>query len=161
MPMVTWRQPEAYNVLSATCRPCSTLDSGRKQSAALAPFQVSWELPGRPEGAISFCKNPLPSVECILSPTLPSRRVPPEHQTRLGRWKPMRLQSPAHTVQHKSSFRAGSRIPSGVRRGGNAGKMHKARGKREDCTKLRQVLTLMRKHAEVGFYTEKLNNGFK
>lgn len=73
----------------------------------------------------------------------------------------MRLQSPAHTVRHKSSFRAGSRIPSGVRRGGNAGEMHKARGEREDCTKLGQVLTFMQKHAEVGIYTNKLNNGFK
>lgn len=73
----------------------------------------------------------------------------------------MRLQSPAHTVQHKSSFRAGSRIPSGVRREGSAGEMHKARGERVDRTEVGHVLTFMQKHAEVGICAEKLNHNFK
>lgn len=61
----------------------------------------------------------------------------------------MRLQSPAHTVQHKSSFRAGRRIPSGVRREGSAGETHKARGKKRGLHQFRHVLRFMQKHAGV------------
>lgn len=116
-----------YDVLSAICRPSSTLGSGRRQSCSSGYFPGFLGSAGRAQGNHFLLQSPLPSVECTLSPVLPSCRVPPEHQTRLGRWKPMRLQSPAHTVQHKSSFRAGSRIPSGVRREGSAGETHRAR----------------------------------
>lgn len=125
-----------YNVLSAICRPNSALGSGRRQSCSSGHFPGFLGSAGRAQGNHFLLQSPLPSVECTLSPVLPSRGVPPEHQMRLGRWKPMRLQSSAHTVQHKSSFRAGSRIPSGVRREGSAGETHKARGKGEGCANL-------------------------
>lgn len=138
-----------YNVLSAICRLSSTLGSGRRQSCCSGYPPGFLGSAGRAQGNHFLLQSPLPSAECTVSPVLPFHRVPPEHPTRLGRWKPMRLQSPAHTAQHKSSFRAGSRIPSGVRGGrcrGDTQSKRREGGPRQPG----HALTFVQKHAEVG-----------
>lgn len=157
---LTYGQLEAgqkpYNVLSAICRPSSMLGSGRRQPCSSGYIPGFLGSAGRAQGNHFLLQSPLPSVECTLSPVLPSHRVPPEHQTRLGRWKPMRLQSPAHTVQHKSSFRAGRRIPSGVRREGSAGETHKARGKKERAAPIQARAQVYAKTCRGGYLNREI-----